>query len=122
MATFPTGGDALAAGLAIQREIKRLDLRGDADPATLVRVGIHQGPCVAVNANERLDYFGTTVNIASRVEHEAHGGEVAATADVCETADGQAVLAAARVRAEPSIARLKGIDEPVRLFRLRLED
>jgi class 3 adenylate cyclase len=122
MATFPTGGDALAAGLAIQREIKRLDLRGDGDPATLVRVGIHQGPCVAVNANERLDYFGTTVNIASRVEHEAHGGEVAATADVCETADGQAVLAAVRVRAEPTLARLKGIDEPVRLFRLRLED
>jgi adenylate cyclase len=119
MATFPTGGDALAAGLAIQREIKRLDLRGDADVSTLVRVGIHQGPCVAVNANDRLDYFGTTVNIASRVEHEAHGGEVAATADVCESMDGQAVLAAARVRAEPTLARLKGIDEPVRLFRLR---
>ena len=31
MATFPTGGDALAAGLAIQREIRRLDLRGEAD-------------------------------------------------------------------------------------------
>jgi adenylate cyclase len=118
MATFPTGGDALAAGLAIQREIRRLDLRGEADPSRLVRVGIHQGPCVAVTANDRLDYFGTTVNIASRVEHEAQGGEVAATADVCEAADGQAVLAAARVRAQPTLARLKGIDEPVRLFRI----
>ena len=118
MATFPTGGDALAAGLAIQREIRRLELRGEADPARLVRVGIHQGPCVAVTANDRLDYFGTTVNIASRVEHEAHGGEVAATADVCEATDGQLVLASAKVRAEPTLARLKGIDEPVRLFRL----
>ena len=61
-----------------------------------MRVGIHQGPCVAVTANDRLDYFGTTVNIASRVEHEAQGGEVAATADVCEAPDGQAVLAGAR--------------------------
>ena len=71
-----------------------------------------------MTANERLDYFGTTVNIASRVEHEAQGGEVAATADVCESPDGQAVLAAAQVRAEPTLARLKGIAEPVRLFRL----
>ncbi|MCC7370124.1 MAG: adenylate/guanylate cyclase domain-containing protein [Chloroflexi bacterium] len=122
MATFPSGGDALAAGLAIQRAIRQLDLRGEADPSTLVRVGIHQGPCVAVTANERLDYFGTTVNIASRVEHEAQGGEVAATAEVCESVDAQAVLAGERVHAEMTTARLKGIDEPVRLYRLRVED
>lgn len=122
MATFPTGGDALAAGLAIQRAIRRLDLRGEADAASLVRVGVHQGPCVAVTANDRLDYFGTTVNIAARVEHEARGGEVAATADICEALDAQAVLAGAKVHAEMSLARLKGIDEPVRLYRLRLEE
>lgn len=122
MATFPTGGDALAAGLAIQREIRKLDLRGEADPSGLVRVGIHQGPCVAVTANERLDYFGTTVNIASRVEHEARGGEVAATAEICESPDGQAVLARAGLRPELVLARLKGIDEPVRLYRLRQLD
>jgi adenylate cyclase len=119
MATFPTGGDALAAGLAIQREIRRLDLRGEADAASLVRVGIHQGPCVAVTANDRLDYFGTTVNIAARVEHEARGGEVAATAAVCEAPDAQAVLAGANVRPEMTLARLKGIEEAVRLYRLR---
>jgi class 3 adenylate cyclase len=122
MATFPTGGDALAAGLAIQREIRRLDLRGEADPAVLVRVGIHQGPCVAVTANERLDYFGTTVNIASRVEHEARGGEVAATAEVCEAPDAQTVLAEAKVRPDMTLARLKGIEEPVRLYRFRPAD
>lgn len=121
MATFPTGGDALAAGLAIQREIKRLDLRGEADAASLVRVGIHQGPCVAVTANDRLDYFGTTVNIAARVEHEAQGGEVAATAAVCEAPDAQAVLASANVRPEMTLARLKGIEEAVRLYRLRAQ-
>jgi class 3 adenylate cyclase len=119
MATFPTGGDALAAGLAIQREIKKLDLRGDADAASLVRVGIHKGPCVAVTANERLDYFGTTVNIASRVEHEARGGEVAATAEVCESPDAQAVLAGANLSPEMTLAQLKGISEAVRLYRLR---
>ncbi|MGE3910909.1 MAG: DUF5939 domain-containing protein [Chloroflexota bacterium] len=122
MATFPTGGDALAAGLAIQRVIRQLDLRGEADAASLVRVGVHQGPCVAVTANDRLDYFGTTVNIASRVEHEARGGEVAATAEVCESLDAQTVLAGEKLHADMTLAQLKGIDEPVRLYRLRLAD
>jgi class 3 adenylate cyclase len=61
------------------------------------------------------------VNIASRVEHEAQGGEVAATAEVCESPDAQAVLAATRVQAEMTMARLKGIAEPVRIYRLRPE-
>src|SRR5688572_31224319 len=51
----------------------------------------------------------------------SRGGEVAATADICEAQDAQAVLAGAKVHAEMSLARLKGIDEPVRLYRLRLE-
>ena len=34
----------------------------------LLKIGIHEGPCLAVNLNERQDYFGQTVNIASRVQ------------------------------------------------------
>ena len=34
----------------------------------IVKIGIHEGPCLAVMLNERQDYFGQTVNIASRVE------------------------------------------------------
>jgi adenylate cyclase len=118
MATFSDAADAVAAGLAIQREIRNLDLRGEADPTTLVRVGIHQGPCVAVTLNDRLDYFGTTVNIASRVEHEARGGEVAATADVCESPEVQHVLAEQRPRIDTALVQLRGIKEPVRIYRL----
>jgi class 3 adenylate cyclase len=33
-----------------------------------LKVGIHSGPCVAVTINNRLDYFGSTVNMASRLE------------------------------------------------------
>lgn len=118
MATFADPADAIGAGLAIQREIRRLDLRGEADPATLVRVGIHQGPCVAVTLNDRLDYFGTTVNIASRVEHEARGGEVAATAEICESPEVQHLLAEQRPRIETALVQLRGIKEPVRIYRL----
>ena len=33
-----------------------------------VKIGIHEGPCLAVMLNERQDYFGQTVNIAARVQ------------------------------------------------------
>jgi adenylate cyclase len=38
-----------------------------AEPLSL-KAGIHTGPCVAVTLNDRLDYFGSTVNLASRLE------------------------------------------------------
>ena len=34
----------------------------------LFKIGIHEGPCLAVTLNERQDYFGQTVNIAARVQ------------------------------------------------------
>src|SRR6185312_3715437 len=32
----------------------------------LLKIGIHEGPCLAVMLNDRQDYFGQTVNIAAR--------------------------------------------------------
>ena len=41
-----------------------------------MRVGFHVGPCIAMRANDRIDYFGTTVNLAARLESLAHAGEI----------------------------------------------
>lgn len=118
MATFETGTDALAAAVAIQRDIRALDVGREVDATRLVRVGLHQGPCVAVTLNDRLDYFGTAVNIASRVEHHAVGGEIVATEGLCESAEARAVLAGARATLEPDVVRLRGIREPLRVYRV----
>jgi class 3 adenylate cyclase len=48
----------------------------------LLKIGIHEGPCLAVNLNERQDYFGQTVNIASRVQGLARSRSILATAPV----------------------------------------
>ena len=32
-----------------------------------LKAGIHSGPCLAINQNDRLDYFGTTVNLTARL-------------------------------------------------------
>ena len=118
MGVFPTALDALEAGVAIQRAICALDGRGVVDPARLVRVGVHAGPCVAVTLNGRLDYFGTTVNLAARIEHESRGGEIVTSAAVYHDREVAERRAALPVRGEPFVARLRGVVTPVQLYRL----
>jgi class 3 adenylate cyclase len=118
MAVFPTAAAALDAALAIQRGIRSLDTGGVVDTTTLVKVGIHQGPAVAVNANGRLDYFGTSVNIASRVEHACRGGEITISADIRLDPAVAARLASAGFQLEADVVALRGIREPVPLCRI----
>ena len=59
MATFPTPDRALAAALRMREAMHRLnDGRNGHD--LLLKIGIHEGPCLAVVLNDRQDYFGTT--------------------------------------------------------------
>lgn len=83
MATFPTPDRALAAAFRMRHSMRALnDARGRED--LLLKIGIHEGPCLAVTFNERQDYFGQTVNIASRVQGLAVSQSILATASVVD--------------------------------------
>ena len=41
-----------------------------------LKAGLHTGPCIAVTLNDRLDYFGSTVNMAARLEGQSTGDDV----------------------------------------------
>jgi class 3 adenylate cyclase len=116
MAAFPDGRQALQAALAIQAEMEAFDTRGLADAKSLIKIGVHAGACFAVTLNERLDYFGTAVNVAARAQGEAHGGEVVVTQQVCDEAP-DLVHDPAR-RSERFSVMLRGISSPVDLTRI----
>ena len=50
----------------------------------LLKIGIHEGPCLAVTLNDRQDYFGQTVNIASRVQGLAVSRSILATGSIVD--------------------------------------
>ena len=79
MATFPTPDRALAAALRMRASVR--DIR---DGDLLIKIGIHEGPCLAVTLNDRLDYFGQTVNIAARVQGLADAKAIFATKPVVD--------------------------------------
>jgi class 3 adenylate cyclase len=116
MGAFPDGDSALQAAIAIQRAIHALDGGGFVDPARLLKIGIHAGPCYAVTLNDRLDYFGAAVNLAARAQHEALGGQIVATAAVYESAP--ELVRAASLAADPFEVHLRGISAPVLLYRI----
>jgi class 3 adenylate cyclase len=66
----------LAALQAVINAQHNLHLAQGGEAPLSLKAGIHTGACIAVTLNERLDYFGSTVNIAARLAHLAAGGDI----------------------------------------------
>src|SRR5437762_10859190 len=73
MAVFRQPVSALKAMLHAQR---RFASPPDGTQALSLKAGIHTGPCIAVTLNDRLDYFGSTVNLAARLEGQSTGHDL----------------------------------------------
>jgi class 3 adenylate cyclase len=71
MAAFRSPLSAVRAIWTVQRQLAEQGV-----PPLSLKVGIHHGPCIVVNLNDRLDYFGSTVNVAARLPNFSTGGEI----------------------------------------------
>ncbi|HYU10972.1 MAG TPA: adenylate/guanylate cyclase domain-containing protein [Stellaceae bacterium] len=117
MATFPTPDRAVAAALRIREAMRALnDERGSED--LLLKMGIHEGPCLAVVLNDHQDYFGHTVNIASRVQGLADSRAIYATGPVVDHPQTANLLAASGVRPVAQHRELRGIPEAVPVYEI----
>jgi len=115
MATFPTPERALAAALRMRDAMRELnDKAGSED--LLLKIGMHEGPCIAVSMNDRQDYFGQTVNIAARVQNLATPQAIYATAAVVSDVRSTALLSTRAIVPVAQKAALRGIDREVDVF------
>ena len=112
MATFPTPDRAMAAALKMREALK--DLKGD----LLLKIGIHEGPCLAVSLNDRQDYFGRTVNIAARVQGLATSRSIFATRRVVTDSEALKLLQSNGIAASPEKRSLRGIAKQVEIFEI----
>ncbi len=117
MATFRNPIAALRAVWNAQTKIAE---RGE--PMLWLKVGMHKGPCIVVNLNERLDYFGSTVNIAARLPGFSQGGELIFTEEINDDPEVQEFLSknTRTEAAQPFQEHVKGFDEPLRMWKLRI--
>jgi len=112
MATFPSPDRALAAALRMRKSVHALkkDL--------LIKIGIHEGPCLAVTLNDRLDYFGQTVNIAARVQGLANERAIFATKPVMQHPQVVKMLAADKLVPTEQLAALRGVADKMAVFQI----
>ncbi|MBX9455726.1 MAG: adenylate/guanylate cyclase domain-containing protein [Rhizobium sp.] len=121
MATFPTPDRAVAAAMRMREAM--IDLNGqDGREELLLKIGIHEGPCIAVSLNDRQDYFGQTVNIASRVQQLATTHEIYATEPVLGDARALGLLSIRGLTPEAQNVALRGIANEIKVFTIPTPD
>jgi len=79
LAIFADPSLSVKAALTIQKDLR------DAEFPLKIRIGIHMGQ-IALVENISSDIFGTHVNIASRVESLARGGQIFVTKSIYDSA------------------------------------
>jgi len=117
MATFSTADRAVAAALRMRDAMRDFrDARtGD---GLLLKIGIHEGPCLAVVLDKRQDYFGRTVNIAARVQDLADSRSILATERVVNHPGACNLLETSGLRPVPHRRMLRGVAEEMAVYEI----
>jgi len=117
MATFPTPDRAVAAALRMREAMRAFNEARSRDDL-LLKIGIHEGPCLAVVLNERQDYFGTTVNIAARVQALADSRTILATGPVVTHPEASTLLQTSGLKPVSQRRALRGITDEVAVYEI----
>jgi len=116
MASFSRPLDAVAASLDMLEEIKTI--REEDKPLGL-KIGLHEGPALAISNQGVLDYFGQTVNIAARVQGLAEANSLWMTEAVYQSQGVEGFLRSMNYQAQRYLASLKGVGAQTTVFEVK---
>jgi class 3 adenylate cyclase len=117
MATFATPDRAVAAALRMREEMARINAQRDNDDL-LLKIGIHEGPCLAVRLNDSQDYFGHTVNVAARVQGLASSRAIFVTEPVMADSKAAKILASSGLTPTMQRAALRGVADETTVYEI----
>jgi class 3 adenylate cyclase len=118
MATFVTPDRALAAALRMRKEMTRINAERNNEDLLLLKIGIHEGPCLAVTLNNSQDYFGQTVNLAARVQGLASSRAIFVTQSVVDDSRAAKILESSGLHPTMQRAALRGIADETTVFEI----
>jgi class 3 adenylate cyclase len=117
MATFETPDRAIAAAIRMREAMS--DLGAERQHQSLrLKMGIHEGSCLAVTLNGQQDYFGQTVNVTSRVQGLAASRSIVVTESVVEDAHARALLETNGLKPTLKRVALSGIADKVSVYEI----
>lgn len=118
MCAFQQLDDALEAAIQMQEQVAAWCETQDIDPPLVLKLGVHVGPAISMTANDRLDYFGRTVNIAARLGDQSRGNDVVLLREVLDRSAKRITLDRPHVAVERFTTRLRGVGSEHELVRL----
>jgi adenylate cyclase len=118
MATFSRVEDALEA---VRQAFEQLPAANPGLAAPLIlKSSLHVGPCLAVNANDKLDYFGTAVNLAARIVECCDGGDLAVSDEFFQRPETARFLQGRQPAPKAVEIQYRGFDTPNRVWKIRM--
>ncbi len=82
MASFITNTQAMQSIVTFLDKIDRYNQQREDNEHVYLKIGIHRGAAILVNLNGRLDYFGSTINKAARIQALSGSCEITLSEEV----------------------------------------
>jgi class 3 adenylate cyclase len=117
MATFLSPDQAVNAALRMREGMRQFNAAHGPNDLSL-KIGIHEGPCLAVLLNERQDFFGHTVNVASRVQGAANSTAILVTDVVAHDTATAGLLERSGISPVPRTTALRGLAREFTLYEI----
>ncbi len=116
MAVFSNLPEALAATREMHEQLSRVNPKENA--RLQLKSGLHSGSCLAVNANDKLDFFGSTINLAARLVGHCSGDDLVLTDEIYQRAETQKFLGEIQQTGISGEEKFTGFPNPVKVWRI----
>ncbi len=120
MGVFYSKSVAVECSLEAQKRLQEFYTSKPEETKIEVKMGIHNGTTIVVNLNNRLDYFGNTVNTAARIQGVAKPNEIVLSENVFEKKEVQLVLTKYKAVVSKDKTPFKGLKGNYTIFRVNL--
>ncbi|MFQ3547535.1 MAG: adenylate/guanylate cyclase domain-containing protein [Termitinemataceae bacterium] len=119
MGVFVNEQKALHAAIESQLELQRFYKDKAASEKIEVKIGLHSGPAIVVTLNNRLDYFGSTVNIAARIQGLARPNEILFSAPIYNNIENRRLIKKYTPTVFRKLVNLRGLKDNYEIFSIR---
>jgi class 3 adenylate cyclase len=83
-----------------------------------LKSSLHIGPCLAVNANDKLDFFGSTINLAARMVGCCKGDDLTISDELYQRPETKEFLKTIKEPVESSEVIFRGFESSHKVWRI----
>ncbi|MCB1189657.1 MAG: adenylate/guanylate cyclase domain-containing protein [Leptospiraceae bacterium] len=116
MSGFTKPANALQAAIELQKVFDK----SVKESFVRLRVSINTGPCIAVNFNSGIDYFGSTINLGAKLQSFVNAGQVAFSEYFYNKPEVRQILEAQNIKVEELEEQIPSTTENLKVFRIRI--